>query len=34
MTGTLIADADGIYDLQDFNDRLLLGLSGLLVVWG
>src|SRR4051794_15665245 len=28
MTGTLIADADGIYDLQDFNDRLLLGLKG------
>jgi DNA invertase Pin-like site-specific DNA recombinase len=27
LTGTLIADADGIYDLQDFNDRLLLGLS-------
>ena len=28
LTGTLIADADGIYDLQDFNDRLLLGLKG------
>jgi excisionase family DNA binding protein len=28
MTGTLIADADGIYDLQEFNDRLLLGLKG------
>lgn len=28
LTGTLIADADGIYDLQDFNDRMLLGLKG------
>src|SRR4051794_3389755 len=28
MTGTLIADADGIYDLREFNDRLLLGLKG------
>jgi DNA invertase Pin-like site-specific DNA recombinase len=28
LTGTLIADADGIYDLQDFNDRLLLGFKG------
>jgi DNA invertase Pin-like site-specific DNA recombinase len=28
LTGTLIADADGIYDLQDFNDRLLLSLKG------
>lgn len=25
---TLIADADGIYDLADFNDRLVLGLKG------
>lgn len=25
---TLILDADGIYDLSDFNDRLLLGLKG------
>ena len=31
MTGTLIADADLIYDRQDFNDRLPFGLcvSGL-----
>ena len=28
MTGTLIADSDGIYSPQDFNDRLLLGLKG------
>ena len=28
LTGTLIADGDGIYDLQDFNDRLLLGFKG------
>jgi DNA invertase Pin-like site-specific DNA recombinase len=27
LTGTLIADADGIYSPQDFNDRLLLGLK-------
>lgn len=26
MTDTLIADADGVYDLRDFNDQLLLGL--------
>lgn len=25
---TLIADADGVYDPTDFNDRLLLGLKG------
>lgn len=25
---TLIADADGVYDPADFNDRLLLGLKG------
>lgn len=25
---TLIVDADGIYDLSDFNDRLVLGLKG------
>ena len=24
----LLADADGIYDPADFNDRLLLGLKG------
>ncbi len=28
LTGTLIADADGVYWPQDFNDRLLLGLKG------
>src|SRR6266545_4887494 len=28
LTGTLIADADGIYSPSDFNDRLLLGLKG------
>ena len=27
LTETLIVDADGIYDLQNFNDRLLLGLK-------
>jgi DNA invertase Pin-like site-specific DNA recombinase len=27
LTDTLVVDADGIYDLQDFNDRLLLGLK-------
>ena len=26
LTGTLIADGDGIYSPSDFNDRLLLGL--------
>jgi DNA invertase Pin-like site-specific DNA recombinase len=25
LTGTLIADADGIYSPAEFNDRLLLG---------
>jgi DNA invertase Pin-like site-specific DNA recombinase/predicted DNA-binding transcriptional regulator AlpA len=30
LTGTLIADQDGIYSPQDFNDRLLLGLKGTL----
>jgi len=28
LTNTLIIDADGVYDLQVFNDRLLLGLKG------
>ncbi len=28
LTDTLIVDADGIYDLHDFNDQLLLGLKG------
>jgi len=26
--GTLLGDADGVYDPRDFNDRLLLGLKG------
>ena len=28
LTDTLVIDADGIYDLANFNDRLLLGLEG------
>ncbi len=28
LTGTLIADQDGVYAPGDFNDRLLLGLKG------
>jgi DNA invertase Pin-like site-specific DNA recombinase len=28
LTETLVIDADGIYDLADINDRLLLGLKG------
>ena len=28
LTGTLLADADGLYDPTWFNDRLLLGLKG------
>src|SRR5438128_2470318 len=28
LTDTLIIDADGMYDLRDFNARLLLGLKG------
>lgn len=28
LTGTLIADADGVYSPATFNDRLLLGLKG------
>jgi DNA invertase Pin-like site-specific DNA recombinase len=27
LTDTLVIDSDGIYDLKDFNDRLLLGLK-------
>jgi excisionase family DNA binding protein len=27
VTDTLIADADGVYDLRDFNDQLLLGFK-------
>jgi DNA invertase Pin-like site-specific DNA recombinase len=28
ITQTVLIDADGIYDLNDFNDRMLLGLKG------
>ena len=28
ISDTLVVDADGIYDLRNFNDRLLLGLKG------
>ncbi len=28
ITGTLIADAEGLYDPRSYNDRLLLGLKG------
>ncbi len=28
LTDTLVLDADGVYDLADINDRLLLGLKG------
>jgi DNA invertase Pin-like site-specific DNA recombinase len=28
LTDTLVIDTDGVYDLGDFNDRLLLGLKG------
>jgi DNA invertase Pin-like site-specific DNA recombinase len=27
LTDTLVVDIDGVYDLKDFNDRLLLGLK-------
>ena len=30
LRGTLIADADGVYDPADYNDRLLLGLRGMM----
>ena len=30
MVETLIADADGVYDPRQYNDRLLLGLRGML----
>jgi excisionase family DNA binding protein len=30
LTQTLVIDADGVYDLADVNDRLLLGLKGTL----
>ena len=28
--GTLLGDADGVYDPTDYNDRLLLGLKGMM----
>jgi len=28
LAGTLLADADGVYDPNEYNDRLLLGLKG------
>ena len=28
LTDTLLIDGDGVYDLGEFNDRLLLGLKG------
>src|SRR2546430_1227430 len=28
LTDTLVIDPDGMYDLREFNDRLLLGLKG------
>jgi DNA invertase Pin-like site-specific DNA recombinase len=28
LFGTLLGDLDGVYDLQQYNDRLLLGLKG------
>ncbi len=30
LVGTLIADADSIYDPREYNDRMLLGLRGML----
>jgi DNA invertase Pin-like site-specific DNA recombinase len=30
LVGTLIGDADGLYDPREYNDRLLLGLRGML----
>src|SRR5664279_1214735 len=30
VVGTLIADGEGVYDPRDYNDRLLLGLHGIL----
>jgi DNA invertase Pin-like site-specific DNA recombinase len=27
LTGTLLIDSDGVYDLSDFNDWLVLGLK-------
>ena len=34
LTGTLIADGDGVYSPADFNDRLLLGLKGTMIGGG
>lgn len=28
LFGTLVVDEDGVYDMSDFNDRLLIGLKG------
>ena len=28
LAGALLADADGVYDPDEYNDRLLLGLKG------
>ena len=28
LTDTLVIDTDGIYDLRDFNDQLVLGVKG------
>jgi DNA invertase Pin-like site-specific DNA recombinase len=30
LRGTLIGDSDGVYDPADHNDRLLLGLRGMM----
>jgi DNA invertase Pin-like site-specific DNA recombinase len=30
LVGALLADTDGVYDPRDYNDRLLLGLRGML----
>ena len=30
VVGTLLADTEGVYDPRQYNDRLLLGLRGLL----
>jgi DNA invertase Pin-like site-specific DNA recombinase len=28
LTGTLLLDEDGLYDLSDFNDKIILGMKG------
>jgi DNA invertase Pin-like site-specific DNA recombinase len=33
LTSTLMIDGEGVYDPQDFNDRLLLGLKGTMSEW-